>query len=257
MTLLDEVDLTQTVDRKTYNKKVKALQIRMRELQFTTLENKIPVVLAFEGWDAAGKGGAIKRLTELLDPRFFVIVPIAAPRGAEKTHHYLWRFWTQLPPAGEWAVFDRTWYGRVLVERVEGFCSEEDWRRALDHEINEFEQSLVNYGTVVLKFWVHISQQEQLDRFNGRKSDKYKNWKLTDEDWRNRDRWNIYEESVNDMLLHTNTNIAPWQVVPGNDKLFARLFVLERTIEAVEARIDNFDPLKYIRKGKLHFMFEG
>jgi polyphosphate kinase 2 (PPK2 family) len=235
--MLETVDLSQKLSPSEYKVNLIKLQVRLSQLGFQVYKQQRPVILAFEGWDAAGKGGAIRRVTERLDPRGYVVHSISAPQGDDKEHHYLWRFWRRLPEAGQIAIFDRTWYGRVLVERVEGFCSEEEWRRAY-REINQFERQLVDFGTVLVKFWLHISAQEQLDRFEARRDTPYKAWKLTDEDWRNRDKWGPYETAVEDMLLKTSTTVAPWTVVPANDKLFARVFVLETIVRTLERELD-------------------
>src|SRR5512134_1860691 len=207
--MLETLDLTRALDRKSYVRELTRRQIQLRELGYQVYVQKRPVVILFEGWDAAGKGGAIKRITERLDPRGYVVYPISAPQGEDKTRHYLYRFWRRLPERGQIAIFDRSWYGRVLVERVEGFCTEEAWRRAY-REINSFERQLVEFGAVLLKFWVHISREEQLRRFEERERIAYKPWKLTQEDWRNRDKWPAYQEAVEDMLLKTSTVTAPW-----------------------------------------------
>jgi len=235
--MLETVDLTKKLTPQDYRVQLIRLQVRLGELGFQVYKQQRPVIIAFEGWDAAGKGGAIRRLTERLDPRGYVVYPISAPKGDDAEHHYLWRFWRRLPEAGQIAIFDRTWYGRVLVERVEGFCKEEEWRRAY-REINEFERQLVDYGVVLVKFWLHISQEEQLARFEARQETAYKAWKLTDEDWRNRGKWDQYAEAVEDMLLRTSTTIAPWSVVPANDKFYSRVFVLETVVKALEEQLD-------------------
>ena len=190
----------------------------------------------FEGWDAAGKGGAIKRLTEKMDARGYVVNPTAAPNDLEKAHHYLWRFWKNMPKDGHIAIFDRTWYGRVMVERIEGFCTQEEWKRAYK-EINDMEKDLADAGAVVLKFWMQIDKKEQEKRFRQRQENPEKQWKITEEDWRNREKWEQYEEAVNEMLIRTSTEYAPWIVVEGNDKYYARLKVLETVIDALEKRI--------------------
>ena len=177
-----------------------------------------------------GKGGAINRLTERMDPRGYVVHPISAPRGDDAEKHYLWRFWRRLPERGTMAIFDRSWYGRVLVERVEGFCTEAEWRRAYQ-EIRDFEEQLVGFGTIVLKFWMHVSQDEQLRRFQDRENRPHKAWKLTDEDWRNREKWDLYEAAVEEMLIRTTTAQAPWTVVAANDKYFERVQVLQTVVE--------------------------
>ena len=178
----------------------------------------------------------IRRLTSRLDPRGYQVNPTAAPNDLEKVHHYLWRFWNHMPKAGHIAVFDRTWYGRVMVERIEGFCTETEWKRAYQ-EINEMESHLANDGAVVLKFWLHIDKDEQERRFRDRENNPAKRWKITDEDWRNRSKWDQYEEAVNEMLVRTSTTWAPWIVVEGNDKRYARIRVLETVVEALERKI--------------------
>jgi polyphosphate kinase 2 (PPK2 family) len=226
-------------------------QIELRELGYQVYLQKRPVMILFEGWDAAGKGGAIKRITEKLDPRGYVVYPIAAPQGEDKTRHYLYRFWRRLPERGQIAIFDRTWYGRVLVERVEGFATEDAWQRAYK-EINSFERQLRDFGTILAKFWIHISGEEQLRRFEERKAIGYKAWKLTDEDWRNRKKWDVYEEAVEEMLVKTSTRTAPWTLVEGNDKYWARTRVLARLVETLSKELNYTpaDPLKRRRAKK-------
>ena len=232
-TVLDKVDLDQSLKRKEYEEQLKEYQFRLRELEFRCFEERRPVIIGYEGWDAAGKGGNIRRVTEALDPRGYSVIPIAAPKGDDATHHYLWRFWRQLPKAGHLAIFDRTWYGRVMVERIEGFCSEAEWRRAYQ-EINEFELSLTNFGLILVKFWLHISKDEQLRRFKERQKIEYKQYKITDEDWRNREKWDAYRQAVVDMIQNTSTSYAPWTIVEANDKLFARIRALSTIVEALE-----------------------
>ena len=234
--VLSGVDLTKTMDRDTYKQKIDQLQKRLEVLHSEIYCLRIPVVLGFEGWDAAGKGGAIRRLTSHLDPRGYQVCPTAAPSDIQKRHHYLWRFWMRMPKEGHIAVFDRTWYGRVMVERIEGFCTEEEWRRAYQ-EINEMEAHLVSSGAVVLKFWLHIDKDEQERRFRERMENPEKQWKITDEDWRNREKWDQYELAVNEMLVRTSTTYAPWIVVEGNSKYYARVKVLETVVEALEKKI--------------------
>jgi polyphosphate kinase 2 (PPK2 family) len=243
--MLDTVDLSLALDRDTYVKELTRYQIELRELGYQVYVQKRPVALVFEGWDAAGKGGAIKRITEKLDPRGYVVHPIAAPQGEDKTHHYLYRFWRRLPERGQIAIFDRSWYGRVMVERIEGFCSEDAWKRAY-REINAFERQLVDYGTILLKFWVHIGKDEQLRRFEEREHIQYKSWKLTDEDWRTREKWDAYEAAVSEMLLKTSTLTAPWTIVEGNDKFWARVKILRPLVETLSRELDYRprDPLK-------------
>jgi polyphosphate kinase 2 (PPK2 family) len=220
-----------------YEKQLDRLQNELHLLGYQVYVQKRPVVAVFEGWDAAGKGGAIKRVTERLDPRGYVVWPIAAPQGDDKTRHYLYRFWRRLPEAGQIAIFDRSWYGRVLVERVEGFCTRDEWLRAFS-EINWFERQLVDFGTIVFKFWLQISQEEQLKRFEEREHTAYKSWKLTDEDWRNRGKWEDYQAAVEDMLLKTSTRGAPWTVVEANDKHYARIKVLQTVADKLKRELD-------------------
>lgn len=232
--ILTQVDVEQQVAETVYQKKIKEYQERMRELEHRIYQKRIPVVILFEGWDAAGKGGAIRRLTQQMDPRGYTVTPIAAPNDEERAHHYLWRFWRAFPKGGHIGIFDRSWYGRVLVERVEGFCRPEAWRRAY-REINEMEEQWADYGTVLVKFWLHIDQAEQGRRFEERMATPEKQWKITEEDWRNREKWAQYEEAVDEMFLRTSTQQAPWTIVEANSKYFARLKVLERVIQAIEA----------------------
>ena len=249
--MLETLDLTRTLDRDAYVREVTRRQVQLRELGYQVYLQKRPVVILFEGWDAAGKGGAIKRISEKLDPRGYVVYPIAAPQGEDKTRHYLYRFWRRLPERGQIAIFDRSWYGRVLVERVEGFAAEAEWQRAYK-EINSFERQLRDFGTIVAKFWIHISREEQLRRFEERKAIGYKAWKLTDEDWRNRQKWGTYEEAVEEMLVKTSTRTAPWCLVEGNNKYWARTKVLGRLVEilAKELNYQPGNPLKRAaRKG--------
>jgi polyphosphate kinase 2 (PPK2 family) len=235
--MLETVDLSKKLSPDDYRVRLIKAQVRLSQLGFQVYKQQRPVILAFEGWDAAGKGGAIRRLTERLDPRGYVVHAISAPKGDDAEHHYLWRFWRRLPEAGQIAIFDRTWYGRVMVERIEGFCTEEEWRRAY-REINEFERQLVDFGMILVKFWLHVGQDEQLRRFELRQNTPYKSWKLTDEDWRNREKWELYVQAVEDMLLKTSTTAAPWTVVPANDKSYARVCVLETVVNALESQLD-------------------
>ena len=234
--VLSGVDLTKEYAREDYKEKIDRLQKRLELLHSELYRLRIPVVLAFEGWDAAGKGGAIRRLTSHLDPRGYEVHPTASPNDTEKVHHYLWRFWNHIPKAGHIAIFDRTWYGRVMVERIEGFCTEKEWKRAYQ-EINEMEAHLVHSGVLVLKFWLHIDKEEQERRFKSRMETPEKQWKITEEDWRNREKWDAYEVAVDEMLLRTSTTYAPWTIVEANSKYFARVKVLETVVEAMEKRI--------------------
>ncbi|MFA9377795.1 MAG: polyphosphate:AMP phosphotransferase [Lachnotalea sp.] len=235
--VLSRVDMSLTLEKHEYKEKLETLQDKLAILHYEMYKHRIPVVLAFEGWDAGGKGGAIKRLTENMDPRGYEVIPVAAPNDIEKEHHYLWRFWNAMPKAGHMAIFDRTWYGRVMVERVEGFCSENEWKRAYK-EINYMEENLTNFGCIVIKFWMNIDKEEQLERFEERKNTPEKQWKITEEDWRNRDKWDAYEEAVNEMIMKTSTTNAPWVIVEGNNKHYARIKVLETVVSALEERMD-------------------
>ena len=230
---LDSVNLGDSVSRREYKKKLSGYKKKLMELEHEIYDKRIPVVLAYEGWDAAGKGGNIKRTVDRLDPRGYDVIPIAAPNDTEKRHHYLWRFWKDFPKGGHITIFDRTWYGRVLVERVEGFCKEEEWHRAY-HEINSMESQWSDDGAVVLKFWLHISSEEQLRRFKEREKTLYKNWKITEEDWRNREKWNLYKDAVEDMVTMTSKDSSEWYVIPGNSKRYARLKVMEIIIRELE-----------------------
>jgi AMP-polyphosphate phosphotransferase len=243
--MLETMDLTRTLDRQSYVREVTRRQIQLRELGYQVYLQKRPVIIVFEGWDAAGKGGAIKRITEKLDPRGYVVYPISSPHGEDRTRHYLYRFWRQLPERGQIAIFDRSWYGRVLVERVEGFASEAEWKRAYK-EINSFERQLRDFGTILAKFWIHISRQEQLRRFEERKAIGYKAWKLTEEDWRNREKWAAYEDAVEQMLVKTSTATAPWTLIEGNDKYWSRTKVLTKLVKVLSAEMgyQPADPLR-------------
>ncbi len=233
---LDLIDLSQDISKEYYEKKLKKYQKRLLELEHEIYTKRIPVVLAYEGWDAGGKGGNIKRVVERLDPRGYDVIPISVPNDLEKKYNYLWRFWNCIPKGGHIAVFDRTWYGRVLVERVEGFCLEADWMRAY-REINLTEKQWVDDGVLLLKFWIQIDKDEQLKRFKEREEKEYKRWKITDDDWRNREKWDEYKAAVEEMLARTDTEYAPWHVIEGNSKWFARLKVLETVVESIEERL--------------------
>lgn len=224
--LLDAVDLTRRLSPKEYDKRLSEYQGRLSRLARGAWEKGVSSVLVFEGWDAAGKGGVIRRLSEAMDARLYQVVPIAAPTDEERAHHYLWRFWRHIPRAGRVTIFDRSWYGRVLVERAEGFAKELEWRRAY-LEINDFEAQLAEHGIVVLKFWIHVSKDEQLRRFEDRKKTAYKQHKITEEDWRNREKWDAYAAAIDEMVVRTSTEAAPWTLVPGNDKKTARVLILK------------------------------
>ncbi len=252
--MLENLDLTLSIDKDAYESDLVRYQVALNKLGYQVYVQRRPVIMVFEGWDAAGKGGAIKRVTEKLDPRGYVVYPIGAPQGDDASHHYMWRFWRRLPELGQIAIFDRSWYGRVMVERIEGFCKENEWKRAY-REINEFEHQLVDFGTVLLKFWFHISKDEQLLRFEGRAEDKLRSWKLTDEDWRNRDKWDLYVQSVEDMILKTSTLSAPWTLVEGNSKNYARIKVLKTIVDGLGVAL-KYDPFAKVpitddkKKGK-------
>jgi polyphosphate kinase 2 (PPK2 family) len=215
---------------------IQRAQGRLNLLERQARAAGVSTILVFEGWDAAGKGGAIRRVTAALDARDYHIIPVAAPTDEERAQHYLWRFWRHLGRAGLVTIFDRSWYGRVLVERVEGFASEKEWMRAYA-EINQFENQLAEHGIVLVKYWLHITSDEQLRRFTRRQSKVYKRWKLTDEDWRNRERWGAYEQAVNDMIERTSTREAPWTLVEANNKNFARMKVLQTMCDRLGRRL--------------------
>ena len=235
-TILSRVDLGRSLTKKAFNEQQDQLHARLNPLHREGYQSKVSTILVFEGWDAAGKGGAIRRITRALDARNYQVFSIGAPTDEERAHHYLWRFWRHIPRAGRFTIYDRSWYGRVLVERVEGFATETEWRRAYG-EINDFERQLVDFGIVLVKFWVHISRDEQERRFRARAETPYKKWKLTDEDWRNRERWDDYEAAVDDMIERTSTAVAPWHLVPGDDKRFARVEVLRTVCDQLEERL--------------------
>jgi len=233
--VLSELDLTQRLDKKDYEKELARYQGRLAELvRDPRFVGKHSLVLVFEGSDAAGKGGSIRRVGTAMDARQYQIVPIAAPTEEERAQPYLWRFWRHLPRTGRVTIFDRSWYGRVLVERVEGFCSEADWLRAYA-EINDFEHQMAAAGTVVIKFWLQISADEQLRRFKERQDTEFKRFKITDEDWRNREKWDDYVAAVCDMVDRTSTGLAPWTLVEANDKNFARVKVIKTICQRLEA----------------------
>jgi polyphosphate:AMP phosphotransferase len=235
-TLLSTLDLTLKLEKDDYKKQLARYQDRLNELVWSRKFRKRSLVLVFEGNDAAGKGGSIRRVTEFLDPRRYRVNQFAAPTDEEKAQPYLWRFWRRLPRRGHIAIFDRSWYGRVLVERVEGFCSEADWRRAYN-EINDFEKEMSEAGSIVVKFWLAIDKDEQERRFQAREETGYKRYKITDEDWRNREKWDEYAEAVCDMIDLTSTSVAPWVLVEAKDKLFARVKVLKTVCEQIEKNL--------------------
>jgi polyphosphate kinase 2 (PPK2 family) len=241
---LDELDLSKSLSRKEEAKELERAQTRLAQLRLTLGgqmpvggdgETRIgpPLLILLEGWDASGKGGAIKRLVAPLDPRHYRVAQFAAPTDDEKRHHFLWRFWSKLPGWGGMAVFDRSWYGRVLVERVEGFADREQWLRAYD-EINNHERSLAAEGMILVKIWIHISSEEQLSRFENREKNPLKSWKLTEEDWRNREKRDAYAEAVEDMLARTDEPHAPWSLIEGDSKRWARVAIIDTVIARVE-----------------------
>jgi polyphosphate kinase 2 (PPK2 family) len=234
---LSNLVFPEPLEKSVYKKQIDELQEKARLLNHYAAKKERGIIIVFEGWDAAGKGGSIRRLTSTMDPRLYHVVSVAAPTQEEKKRHYLWRFWLNLPRAGYTTIFDRSWYGRVLVERVEGFAKEEEWKRSYS-EIISFEEDLADSGYIILKFWLHISSEEQLGRFNDRKEDPMKRWKLTEEDWRNREKWGFYETACEEMIEKTHTNFAPWIVVPSNDKYTARSTVLGKFCEIVEKELD-------------------
>jgi len=237
MGYLDKLDLDKKLKSKQeYEGLLEEYQLRLLKLQRKILEKGIAVCVGYEGADAAGKGGNIKRLTEALDPRGFEVRPIGPPSAEDLSHHWLRRFWLRLPQRGRIAILDRTWYGRVLVERVEKFAKKEEWQRAY-REINEFERTLTDNGMVLVKFWIHISKKEQLDRFKKREKDPWKNWKLTPDDWRNREKWDQYIQALEDMFEKTDTDYAPWTIIEGNWKWWARIKALKTVVNKVEARL--------------------
>lgn len=232
-TILDTVDGAATLEADDYKKELKKYQAKLKELAWEARKHDIACVAVFEGWDAAGKGSAIRRVTQAVDPRLFHLVQFASPTDEERAHHYLWRFWRQLDRDGKFTFFDRSWYGRVLVERVEGFARSDEWQRAYP-EINRFEEQMAGHGSVVLKFWIHIDKDEQLARFKAREVTPHKAHKITDEDWRNREKWHEYELAVHDLVTHTSTAYAPWTLVAGNDKRYARIQILKTFCDRLE-----------------------
>ena len=234
--LIRELELTKRMTENVYESAVAKHQRRLARLSRAKGFAERSLIVVFEGADAAGKGGAIRRVAGALDARFYTIVPIAAPTDEERVHPYLWRFWRHVPARGGITIFDRSWYGRVLVERVEGFCSADDWSRAFD-EINHFEEQLVRHGAIVVKFWLQISKEEQLARFRARERTSFKTFKITAEDWRNRRKWGVYERAVCDMVDRTSTELAPWTLVEANDKRYARVKVLKTIVQRVESAL--------------------
>jgi AMP-polyphosphate phosphotransferase len=243
---LDDLDLSAKLDREEYEARLAAAQAEFLALRLhlggQTNDGKIGpgLLVVIEGSDAGGKGGAVRRIVERLDPRHFDVYAYAKPTEREKRHHFLWRFWSKVPGLGGFCVFDRSWYGRVLVERVEGFATEAEWRRAY-HEIVEFERSLVAEGVILVKFWLQVSKQEQLERFESRREDPFRRWKLNDEDWRNRDKWDQYTEAIEDMFAKTDHDLAPWDVISGEQKKWARVMVLETLNRRIREGLERYE----------------
>jgi len=236
-TIFSQLDMAVKLAKNDYKSQLNTYQGKLNLLHRKAIQAGVSTIVVFEGPDAAGKGGAIRRVIGALYPQIYQVLPFAAPTEEERAQHYLWRFWRRLSRAGHLTIFDRSWYGRVLVERVEGFATENEWRRAYS-EINEFEEQLIEFGTVLVKFWIHISKEEQLNRFQERQQTAYKSWKLTDEDWRNREKWNEYEAAAHDMVQYTSTRYSPWVLVEGNDKYFARTKVLKTLVDNLEKALE-------------------
>ncbi len=238
--MLQSVDLNKHLGRGEYKRRLPELQLQLRQLAYQLYVRRLPLVVVYEGWDAGGKGGNIRRVTATLDPRGYHVYPIGAPQGEDASHHFLWRFWRRLrsPDDKQILIFDRSWYGRVLVERVEKLAGTQAWRRAY-REINEFERQLADADFTIVKFWLHISRNEQLRRFQKREQTPHKKWKLTEEDWRNRQKWDLYEQAAKEMLIKTSTLTAPWTVVEANDKLYARIKTLETLVGVLTERLED------------------
>jgi AMP-polyphosphate phosphotransferase len=236
ISLLKSLDLDKKLSKAEYNKQLEKYQGKLNRLAREARLNNVSSTLVFEGWDAGGKGGAIRRITHALDARQYRVIPIAAPTDEEKAHHYLWRFWRHVPKAGQITIYDRSWYGRVLVERVEGYATEDEWFRAYK-EINDFEEELTEAGVLINKYWLHISKEEQERRFKEREQISYKKYKITEEDYRNRKMWNQYEAAVDDMVTRTSTEYAPWHLIEANDKRYARIKALKTYCDALEKQL--------------------
>lgn len=235
--VLEKIDLSKTISSEEYWKSKKLYQQKLETLQYDLFRKKRSLIIIFEGWDASGKGGNIHRLVEELNPRIYRVVPVGSPSDVEKNHHYLWRFCEGIPKTGHISIFDRSWYGRVLVERVERLCREEEWKRAY-REINEFENILIGTGAIILKFWLHIDKETQLKRFESRQSNPQKSWKITAEDWRNRSKWDQYQAAVDEMFQKTSTTNAPWIIVESNDKLYSRIKILKVISETMDKELN-------------------
>ncbi len=232
----EDTDFSKVLSKSEYKEELERYQSRLAELQCKLALSDKSLVLLFEGWDAAGKGGSIKRVTRALNPRGYTAYPISAPNGEEKSNTYLWRFATRLPEKGHISIFDRSWYGRMMVEPIEGFCTDVEYSRSAD-EINMFERNMIDNGRILIKFWMEITKDVQLERFRARQEDPMKQWKITDEDWRNREKWDIYERYVDDMISSTNTHDAPWHVIESVDKYYGRIKVLKTICETLEKEL--------------------
>ena len=237
-TVLDTVDLSLTMERDRYKEQLSKYQARLQDLAWVAYRRKRSVVAVFEGWDAAGKGSAIRRVTGAIDPRLYRLVQFAAPTDEELAHHYLWRFWRHIERDGRCTFFDRSWYGRVLVERVEGYATVDEWQRAYA-EINQFEQQLVEHGSIVVKFWIHISKDEQIKRFKAREKEAHKRHKITEDDWRNREKWHEYAQAIDQMVSRTSTSHAPWTLVSGDDKPHARIQILKTFCKTMKRALED------------------
>ena len=236
--LLDALDLSLKLDKSDYKKQLEKYQGKLNELTRHALAAKRSSILVFEGWDAAGKGGAIRRLTGAMDARHYQVIPIAAPTDEERDHHYLWRFWRHIPRAGQITIYDRSWYGRVLVERVEGLAKSSQWRRAYSEIVN-FEEAMLTHGIIILKFWLHIDRDEQMRRFKSREQTSFKQFKITEEDYRNREKWDDYQKAVNEMIARTSTSKSPWLLIEANDKNYARIKIIKAYCDRLEKMLDD------------------
>ena len=237
VTILDHLDMTPSLSTSQYHRALETHQHALNRLSWAAWEKKRSAVVVLEGWDAAGKGGAIRRMTDLMDARLYRVISVGAPSDEELAHHYLWRFWRHIPRAGYMTLYDRSWYGRVLVERIERLATDAEWMRAY-HEINDFEEQLRERGIALSKFWIHIDQDEQLKRFEDRERTPWKRYKITKDDWRNRAQWEAYKTAVNDMVAHTSTAHAPWVLIAGNDKRHARIAMLQQLVATLESMLD-------------------
>lgn len=237
VTILDHLDMTPSLSTSQYHRALETHQHALNRLSWAAWEKKRSAVVVLEGWDAAGKGGAIRRMTDLMDARLYRVISVGAPSDEELAHHYLWRFWRHIPRAGYMTLYDRSWYGRVLVERIERLATDPEWMRAY-HEINDFEEQLRERGIALSKFWIHIDQDEQLKRFEDRERTPWKRYKITKDDWRNRAQWEAYKTAVNDMVAHTSTAHAPWVLIAGNDKRHARIAMLQQLVATLESMLD-------------------